>query len=67
MTDENRQLRRKVAGAKSYLARLQNQRDRLIRRRDIDIQQINQITDKVETQYKKFRALSAELRQLEGR
>lgn len=67
MTTENLQLRRKVAGAKSYLSRLQNERERAIKSRSGNIQQINEATDKVEAQYKKFRALVQELRQVEGR
>lgn len=67
MTAENLQLRRKVAGAKSYLSRLNNERERIIRSRNGSIEELSEATDKVKAQYEKFRELTAELRQIEGR
>jgi hypothetical protein len=60
---DDRDLRRRVAGAKSYLSRLDNQRrEALHSTRPDAIEEFRRLTDKRDAQYFKFRELCTQLR-----
>ena len=69
VTDEQQKgLRRKVAAAKSYLSRLDNQAREILRSTQTDkVEAHRALYDKRAEQQGKFRSLVKELRQLEGR
>ena len=58
---DNAKLRRKIAAAKAYLSRLDNQRREALRSNESD--EFRRLTDKRDAQYFKFRELCTELRQ----
>lgn len=61
---DNMELRRKVAAAKAYLSRLDNQRLRVLHSESVDkADEFRRLTDKRDAQYFKFRELCTELRQ----
>lgn len=58
-----RQLRRKIAAAKSYLSRLDNQRREALRSTGKNkLEEFRRLTDKRDAQYFKFRELCTQLR-----
>lgn len=65
LTPEQLTLRRKIAAAKSYLSRLDNQRREVLRTSQITdgsrIDEYRQLTDKRDRQYFKFRELCSQL------
>jgi len=61
------ELRRKIAGAKSYLSRLQNQMEIDRRMSKPDHAHLDHLYDCILSQQKKFRGLVDELRRREGR
>jgi hypothetical protein len=65
LTPEQR-VRRKIAAAKSYLSRLDNERRSVLHStREDKVEEFRRLTDKRDAQYFKFRELCQELRQYE--
>ena len=66
MAEEVQDLRRRIAAAKSYLSRLDNQRREVLRSSQITnesgIDEYRRLTDKRDQQYFKFRELCTQLR-----
>lgn len=63
MASDEQKIRRKIAAAKSYLSRLDNQRNEALHstRRD-KMEEFRRLTDKRDAQYFKFRELCTQLR-----